>query len=1692
MPLKTKTTALHLTVLILVYFAGDTQSLAASANPDLTKGRPADPSFNLDFLLTPSADKSFIIAAGTKGRQARISISRKLGIQAHAKAKGWKSKIRYADFPSAPGKEIPFRLKIRSGRNSFLALEHKGRELLRIPIAALKAQTRLAFAGGGRARISLYQKIDRSATVLFSDNFTRRLARLESWTPDRKNRWRINADPNPATSASPFALESLPGKNATYVTGGQKFWDDYLLRAAVNVMGSPGQAGIISNHSKGGGYLFTISNGETCSSLSGYARIIRLHANGSREILFSRPVRLSRDCWYTLELATSGNCLRAWIDGRQMATIENCGHLTGGQFGLWNSGTSRVRFDDVKVWPLDLLPTELKNGGRQLQLAMRHWYLPPPSLPEYFKHDNSMKSWSQISDEYRFVNPGTYWHRANLSGSQEIAWHRPGWPLKSGCLTLALCADGKKLQSGYSCRIDFDVPGKGQARVLIFQRGKLLSEKLLHLGNAGLENVSLSREAGVLVVWTGGQIVSIAPDTLKLKSGLAAAASSGSWQVKTSDLRTASANLFDEGFRVAPTAWRAVTGSWDVSSRWKCDPEYTWLLGRQRKGIARIDLKRPVTGDFKLDIHFAPSMSERSAPFYDFPINLTVALSQNPEKPTDGYLMRYGGIDIPSSILRLGKQVTSSRNLIKEDARDFGVGAGIHSDWFHVRIIRRGNTISFYSEDELLGKFKDPKPIAGARFLSLWTRNGNGVVLARFRLEAVAPLGAKHLVFGKDTGTDTFAAGNKFLPSPFANFTNRDGTSGARLEVIPFNDSGKDPKEETPTPVLRLNNLNAGGSFAAAWAPAGGIDLSRNRRLSFHWRASRLARVNLYMLKNGIYYRAQLCGPAVITGGRNRLQDIGKPLASYDVNKAQEWSIFDCDLKAALVQANPKITDFHIDEIRLGNYEYEDTSLLEGASGNPSGSWYEIRDWRFGPGYPNRQVTFRIKLPGCKVISGEKLPYWPDPLSMQLLTSADKKITDFEARALAINPLSNEIIYSPRISGIALPAGKSKLLLKYLTRNPAGRQTSEKHLSHEITVTYRPEADSMPPTTPKLLSPLPLQISDFEAAGCKWQPFGGRDGASTTLVRKPDDDDHYQLAENIKCGGNLGLTARSGPLDVRRYPTISFDYRLRPKTRVNLLFFLGKLRSGIFLSDSNSGADILDKIVSTPTSGHWRRGHADLRQALSSRNRTILKHLWFSDLGHGSSTTSSGFSIDNWYILPVLDASRPFHFKWISKDESGIAGYSAVLDTSPGTLPRARNTHPRGELLSKSQLKSDRLYLHVRALDKAGNWGPPTHWCFRTEKLTDRRPPRVSNLTPKADSQACPELLEFTMTDQDSGISPHDISLKINNRKFAPGDFGVSYFPKSGRLTVRLTDDAGRTFLKPGTVKCLLSAMDYAGNSMKNYSWQWTWDPKLDRQAPGIPRIIYLPSDRLIFQDFESGQGDFQNWRRGVSYRLSSQRSKNVCAGGWYLALGSRRLYDNHNETHFFGKTFNPQRFNYMAFDYRMPPYTSFDIMMKINNRLLVFPFSKKKTHWNHRTFRLASALSDSQWHRIEIDLEKISAEFPKGPDGRPAHIQRILTTSGTQDGVNIDNFVIGSRFGTSPTFRWGVKPPSSGIRGNAWSLKTQSTSTPSKKLMGSARETSFKNLKPGSYYFHVRAQSGAGIWGPPAHYAFTIQKPKH
>jgi hypothetical protein len=1310
-------------------------------------------------------------------------------------------------------------------------------------------------------------------------------------------------------------------------------------------------------------------------------------------------------------------------------------------------------------------------GGRALELALRRWVLPAPVLPRYFQDDPTMRSWARLAAEYRVAGAG-YWHRARLAGDQQITWRRTGAPLEQGQLILALCADGEDFASGYRMTADFGAGGADAAIVSVFERERRAGGTVMRLGGAGLEKLSLAREAGRLVVRSGARVVLEAPDTLKLRGGRAGARALGGWRLRISELETVGASLLDEVFARAPVNWETLTGTWEVSSRWKCDPEFTWMLGRRRRGVARADLKRPLSGDFQVDAHFAVAMAERCAPFYDFTTNLTLSLSPDPRRPVEGYVFAFGGIDVPSRILRRGKVVAEGDGLIRPNARAGGGGGGIHSHWFHVRLIRKGSRLALIGDGEKLCDFTDPEPLAGAGHLSLWTRGDNGVTLARFRLEADRPLGPPRSPLGKPGGKTV----REKLPAALSAFANRDGAAGAVLSAV---------KDEGGRLILRMENVNAGGSFAAAWAPPGGIDLDREGWLSFRWRSSPGARFNLYLLRGGRTYRAAITGPAGRDGGRYRLRALGRVPGA---KPGSEWQEFSFDLRAALVSADPRVADLRVEEIRVGNYEFEDAALLEGLSANGAGEWIELADWTLSRTPPPANKLPPVKLlvdsPGTKsppvrLDTGGRF----DPRGCSLGTA--RRGAAFDGAALRYDAFNRRLTFTPRLAGIAFAPGENIVL--FHPRGPSDKP--EEPPVARLKIFHDPKLDKRPPSRPRLVSPAPLDFDDFEKSLGSWKAFGGLDGAELVLDGSTSAAGRRcLLAENRRCGGTIGAMARTSPFDVRRYPTLQFDYRVERFTHVNLLLYTSGGRQEMTLTDHRGGADNLGHITGARGDGRWHRAEIDLDRALRYRRRTIVRALGFADLGPGSSTTAGAWRVDNWTLLPVINGKRPVEFRWTADDESGISGYAAVIDRRSSTEP-PRDVNAREARLRRADgLAEGHWYLHVRARDRAGNWGPAAHWFFKSVHRDDEKAPSVASVSPAADASACPRQISAVLSEEGGGISAHDVELTVGSRGFRPGDEGVTFYPSSRRLTVDLTGFGGQLRLPAGEQMCTLRAVDYAGNVMPPYRWKWKLDPSADKAEPPAPRVIYLPSDRLVFEDFESGQGVLANWRRGMVYRKRARSRGGAGMGRGFAAISGRRLHDNNNEVQLWPSAFDPEYHSHLAFDYRMARGTSFDFLVQVNNLHYTLSFGRFAAGWSRRLGRLATGKDDGEWHRAEIDLRKLPDAFPKGPDGKRAAIQKLLAVSRTQDGSDVDNFVLASPFGRDPEFIWSPPAAPSGVSGYSWALDGKADTVPPEKLSGTDRRAVFRGVKPGTYWFHVRALSGAGRWGRTAHLKFSIQ----
>ncbi len=1410
-------------------------------------------------------------------------------------------------------------------------------------------------------------------------------------------------------------------------------------------------------------------------------RIILQKPNSDEKLLASRAIRGRTGSWYQLELACSGGSLRAWVDGVEFATLKNRKDLIGGSVGLWSSGAAAVRFDDVTVSRLRLTPMQLTEGGEALQLARRGWFRPAPTLPETIRNDRGMHSWTQLQNQFR-THQQVIWFRTRLSGAQQITWQCREKLKGQGQLTLALVADNQTLESGYRLLVRSPSGKEKSPRtdLSIFEKETQVAQISVPVNASGLGELSFSRESGRLLARLGARTVLSCPDKLALPSGYAAARTQGRWTISSRELEVSAANLIDDTFDRAPVEWSSVSGDWQISSRWKCQPKFTWFTGRTQNKLARLDLKRPLGENFQADLFFAIAMTTQAEPFYDFPTNLSISLAADAQHPTDGYVFAFGGIDLPSSLLRAGKLLGSSSLSMRPKAREQGHGsAGIHRKWFHVRIIRRGKRLQFFADGKLLADVEDRRPLKNAKYFSLWTRAGGGVSLARFRLRSEKPLAGPASPFIK-----TPPLLQNTPPTTMQHFYNRDRSNGARVDFIK-------QLKSSPTKIgdqdrLRLTNVNTGGTFAAAWSPPEGINLAANGCLSFSIRGSKTARVNLYLLRAGRFYRMQLTGKTDGPGGHFNLRALGKyPLGQLD---EKNWLHFTCDLGAALAAAQPRTTDLLIDEIRIGNYESSSGDLLEGFGGNRAGDYLEISGWKLTNNFKTPAPSFNIETQGAKVIKGKLTPGRIDPRTI-VLRYQDRKIA-FNGTALDYDALKRTIILRPDIARLALATGQSQLMLSYhlFPNAPFDRQVIERTVS----INFDPAQDKTPPAQPRLLTPTPLEFQDFERDTGNWSSLGGQDGARLLLdVARARKGRQCLLAENISCAGMLSLIARNRPLDVRAYPTLSFDFCAEPRSYLDLLLFTSRGCRTIGLTDPQPSPRRLTSISDLSPNGRWKRVNIDLRKVMSLSGGNIIHRLGFADLGPGNCNSSSAFRIDNWIILPAINGNRSVSFAWQASDPSGIVGYSAMLDQHSQTLPPEKLNNLPGQLLRPKGLAAGTWYLHVRARDRAGNWSPSTHWRFSVVKLKDRTPPKITAVTPAADAVACPAWIEIQLEESGSGINAHDLELQVGKRIFRPGDEGVTFFPASNRLQLSLTDFTAKLRFPSGQQQCRVRVGDFAGNKLtKDYEWSWQLSPEADTDTPPAPRVIYLPSDRLVFQDFEKNQGDFSNWRRATVWRKKGRSTGDAGLGKWFIRLGQR--YDDGRTANVYPRTFDPKRYCLMAFDYRFSREASNNFYIEIANSRYYLEFSG----WYHfyrdakRLGALPAPKTDNQWRRMTVDFRKLRPGLPKDSQGRYLPIQKICTSTPNDRGGDFDNFILASPYGKNPGFIWDPPVTRSGISGYSWILDQQPRTTPPAKIKGQQTLVSFRKIQPGRYYFHLRAKSKGGRWSPATHLRIDIEKP--
>ncbi|MCC7490751.1 MAG: hypothetical protein IT204_00300 [Fimbriimonadaceae bacterium] len=238
----------------------------------------------------------------------------------------------------------------------------------------------------------------------------------------------------------------------------------------------------------------------------------------------------------------------------------------------------------------------------------------------------------------------------------------------------------------------------------------------------------------------------------------------------------------------------------------------------------------------------------------------------------------------------------------------------------------------------------------------------------------------------------------------------------------------------------------------------------------------------------------------------------------------------------------------------------------------------------------------------------------------------------------------------------------------------------------------------------------------FDGRSLPWRPEPAA-AAALTLVptERPDGGRALRLQPAAGEGQAVVWTPFERQFGAYRFGLLSFDYRLPAGLPCSLLLKVRNaegtvVERALALAGTPFGQS-LGNVPGIVADGTWQSVIVNLYAALQRdgglRMPYIVEGFGFI-LPRGA---AAGLTVDNLSFFREA-TSKYAKAEWSAYDETGVVGYSVVVDAQPHTLPEPRvSTTDRD---GSWQLTAGLSYLHVRAVDGAGNWGAPTHFLLKT------------------------------------------------------------------------------------------------------------------------------------------------------------------------------------------------------------------------------------------------------------------------------------------------------------------------------------------------------------------------------------------
>jgi len=598
---------------------------------------------------------------------------------------------------------------------------------------------------------------------------------------------------------------------------------------------------------------------------------------------------------------------------------------------------------------------------------------------------------------------------------------------------------------------------------------------------------------------------------------------------------------------------------------------------------------------------------------------------------------------------------------------------------------------------------------------------------------------------------------------------------------------------------------------------------------------------------------------------------------------------------------------------------------------------------------------------------------------------------------------------------------------------------------------------------------------------------------------------------NDLMGGTFGATVTTRKFHAGRYPLLLFDYLV---DRNDILFDLGvwsnekHRRVTITDNDHRNSLDAIGAVSGVRADGRWCPARVHLRRMLDTQDYLAGMHgvtrLAFGDWGWTGNQEGAKYRIDNFRLIPAINPKEGCWVRWRATDPSGIKGYSYSWSEGPTgkpdktidcVEPAARfstrsGTMPKG-LLAALNKGTQELFFHVRAQDRAGNWGETGHHLY----LIDAKSPTMGRPTPKPDTRSGSARFSVRITDDVSGVDPDSLWFTINGHFYRPGSDGVTYTPATGELSWDFREAPEFRTIGSGEPKKFTVRMkapsDFAGNVSEPREWSWTFDPALDRK-PAFVASLNSPSQvKWTYESFSDELGKLEQWGSGTRLkRVWDDDKKDYCARATCNAeaagYGLRLAHD-----------YDTSIYPYVDFDYKFPPNLKLQLSAYVKHedperRRLIIKIAETRIRPDYvvRIGEVPGVKLDNQWHHLSLNLhELIEANEPELTGYRVQHL--LLQDpawhwheAGTA--LYLDNLCISGPGESKANFTWQAIDES-GIRDYAFSMDKHPSTQPGTGKTTDQDLATLDDISPGRWFFHLRTRDNAGNWSPALHYPYWV-----